>query len=80
MLPRAMSDSSSSDEEASRFREACDPTLWRTATQETSKTETCQVELSDDGPHHHSSDGREAFVLLEKLQRSLAEAHGRTGE
>ncbi|XP_050705395.1 uncharacterized protein LOC126990805 [Eriocheir sinensis] len=75
-----MSDSSSSDEEASRFREVCDPTLWRTAVQGATKNETCRAEASDEKPQRPSQgDQRQAFMLLEKIRTTLAEAHGKAG-
>lgn len=65
-----MSDSSSSDGEESKFKEICDPTLWRTAAERDAGTNNPLKQAAD--PQHHSeSSERQSFVLLEKIKASL---------
>lgn len=71
-----MSDSSSSDDEVAKFKEACDPTLWRTTTaQEVSKDGT-RVEAWSD---QCQADLRQSFLLLEKIRASLTNGQGKIG-
>ncbi|KAK8399455.1 hypothetical protein O3P69_003505 [Scylla paramamosain] len=67
----AMSDSSNSDGEESKFKEVCDPTLWRTAA-ERYVVDTNSPKQAANPQHCSESSERQSFVLLEKIKASLA--------
>ena len=74
-----MSDSSSSDGEESRFKEICDPTLWRTAVG-TDKVDTDPPKQDTKPRPHSEASTRQSFVLLEKIKASLAATQTKNGK
>lgn len=74
-----MSDSSSSDGEESKFKEICDPTLWRTAAERDAGTSNPPKQAAD--PKHRSeSSERQSFMLLEKIKASLVASQTKSGK
>ncbi|MPC24304.1 hypothetical protein E2C01_017385 [Portunus trituberculatus] len=73
-----MSDSSSSDGEESRFKEICDPTLWKTASRR-DKADTDLPKQAANPQHRNEFSGRQSFVLLEKIKASLAASQTKSG-